>query len=297
VAFGMTGFGRGTAPLPSGADQGAITVEIKTVNNRFLKISVRLPDLFNELESEIEARLRSRLIRGTVYCSISLDKPRRDVSYRLNEDAIRDWMPRLEKLAKELGAAPPELAQILAMEGIVLEESSRAQLDERLKQALFSALDDALNGLTEMRSREGESLTRDLEARVNKVAALARDVEARAPQVVAEYRDKLGARIEKLLAGTGTSLEPEALAREVAWFADKADIAEETTRLEHHCEQFLSGLAGKGEVGRRLDFIAQEMLRETNTIASKANDAQLATIAVEMKSEIERIKEQVQNLE
>jgi uncharacterized protein (TIGR00255 family) len=186
---------------------------------------------------------------------------------------------------------------MLAMEGVVLQETEKLQPDEGLKAALLSALDSALSGMLEMRLREGESLKRDLDARVQKVAGLARQVESRAPQVVSEYRDKLKARIERLLADTGVQLEPETLVREVAFFADKSDVTEETTRLEHHCTQFLSVIAGKGEVGRRLDFIAQEMLRETNTIGSKANDAQLAAITVEMKSEIERVKEQVQNLE
>jgi uncharacterized protein (TIGR00255 family) len=280
-----------------GADKGAITVEVKSVNNRFMKISTRLPDLFNELESEVEGRIRKALIRGSVYCNVAIERARREVSYRLNEDAIRDWLPRLNRLAAELKVEPPQLKDVLAMQGVVLEETEKLQPDDSLKAVLFTALDEALSGLVEMRRTEGESLARDMQARVQKVASLAKEVEKRAPQVIAEYRDKLAARIEKLLAGSGTRLEPEALAREVAWFADKADIAEETTRLEHHCAQFIAGLAGKGEVGRRLDFIAQEMLRETNTIASKANDSELASIAVEMKSEIERIKEQVQNLE
>lgn len=295
MAFGMTGFGRGSAA--TGADKGAITVEVKSVNNRFLKISTRLPDVFNELESEVEGRVRKALIRGSVYCNVSIDRARRDVSYRLNEEAIRDWLPRLKQLAKELKTDEPELKHVLAMQGVVLEETEKLHPDETLKAALFKALDEALNGLVEMRRQEGESLAGDLGARVEKVAELAREVEKRAPRVILEYREKLTARIEKLLAGSGVELEPEALARETAWFADKADIAEETTRLAHHCAQFQAGLAGKGEVGRRLDFIAQEMLRETNTIASKANDVELATIAVEMKTEIERIKEQVQNLE
>jgi uncharacterized protein (TIGR00255 family) len=206
-------------------------------------------------------------------------------------------MPRLTALAAELKTEPPTLAQMLNMDGVVLEETEKLQPDEGLKQALFDALAEALAGIVEMRGREGDSLKKDLDARVQKVAGLAKQVEGRAPQVVAEYRDKLKARIERLLSDTGVSLEPEALVREVAFFADKCDVTEETTRLEHHCEQFLQVIAGKGEAGRRLDFIAQEMLRETNTIASKANDAQLAAITVEMKSEIERVKEQVQNLE
>lgn len=295
MAFGMTGFGRGSAAM--GADKGAITVEVKSVNNRFMKISTRLPDLFNEFESEVEGRIRKALIRGTVYCNVSIERSRREVSYRLNEDAIRDWLPRLNRLAAELNTEPPELEDLLGMQGVVLEETEKLQPDDTLKAALFTALDEALSGLVEMRRKEGESLARDMQARVQKVATLAKEVETRAPQVIAEYRDKLAARIEKLLAGSGTQLEPDALAREVAWFADKADIAEETTRLEHHCAQFIAGLAGKGEIGRRLDFIAQEMLRETNTVASKANDAQLVSITVAMKSEIEKIKEQVQNLE
>ncbi|MBK8207150.1 MAG: YicC family protein [Planctomycetes bacterium] len=293
MPYGMTGFGRGTAT----SDQGAITIELKSVNNRFLKVSMRLPDVFNELETEIEARVRKQLSRGSVYCNVSLERKQRDVTYRLNEEAIRDWLPRLKALATELKTEQPTLESMLVMEGVVLEETEKLEPGETLKAALFKALDEAMKGLLEMRAREGESLQADMDMRVTKVAGLAKQVESRAPQVVAEYRDKLKARIEKLLSDTGTSVEPETLIREVAYFADKVDITEETTRLEHHCKQFLSGMAGKGEVGRRLDFIAQEMLRETNTIASKANDAELATIAVEMKSEIERIKEQVQNLE
>jgi uncharacterized protein (TIGR00255 family) len=148
-----------------------------------------------------------------------------------------------------------------------------------------------------MRGKEGAALLADMNARVALVAKYAKEVDGRAPQIVEEYRDKLKARIEKLMADSGQTLEPDALIKEVAFFADRCDITEETTRLAHHCEQFSQVIGGKGEVGRRLDFIAQEMLRETNTIASKANDAELATIAVAMKSEIEKIKEQVQNLE
>ena len=159
------------------------------------------------------------------------------------------------------------------------------------------ALDDAIAGLVEMRGKEGAALLADMTTRVALVATHAKEVEKRAPQVVEEYRDKLKARIDKLMADSGMKLEPAELIKEVAFFADRCDITEETTRLAHHCQQFQQAIEGKGEVGRRLDFIAQEMLRETNTIASKANDAELATIAVAMKSEIEKIKEQVQNLE
>src|SRR5690606_29589667 len=155
----MTGFGRGSA----GTEKGAITVEVKSVNNRFLKVSTRLPDLFNELESEVEARIRGALARGTVYCNVSMERQRRDGSYRLNEQAIRDWLPRLASLAAELKTEPPALRDILAMDGVVLEETEKLEVDESLKRALFTALDSALEGPVEMRRREGESLQRDME--------------------------------------------------------------------------------------------------------------------------------------
>jgi uncharacterized protein (TIGR00255 family) len=293
VPYGMTGFGRASA----GHASGAVTVELKSVNNRFLKISQRLPDVFNELENELEGRIRAKLIRGTVYCNVQFERKQRGTSYTLNEPLIREWLPRLKKLAAELGSKAPEFEDILAMPGVVLEESEKLEIDEDLKQALFNALEGALTGLIEMRLKEGAALMADINARVKDVAKYSKQVESRAPQVVSEYRDKLRMRIDKLLADSNQRLEPADLIKEVAFFADRCDITEETTRLAHHCEQFLQVIAAKGEVGRRLDFIAQEMLRETNTIASKANDAELGTIAIAMKSEIEKIKEQVQNLE
>lgn len=289
----MTGFGRGNATHAL----GAVTVELKSVNNRFLKISMRLPDLFNELETELEARIRSKLNRGSVYCNVQFERKQRGTSYALNEQLIRDWMPKLNKLADELKQAPPTLPDVLAMPGVVLEESEKLELDDALKQALRDALELALGGMLEMRANEGEALQKDMGARVELVAGYSKQVDVHAPKVVEEYRDKLKARMENLLKDSGVKLEPADIIKEVAFFADRCDITEETTRLAHHCEQFSKVMSGKGEVGRRLDFIAQEMLRETNTIASKANDAELATIAVNMKSEIEKIKEQVQNLE
>lgn len=289
----MTGFGRASAAHPS----GAVTVELKSVNNRFLKVSTRLPDVLNELETELEGVIKACVIRGSIYCNIQLERKNRGTSYSLNEPAIREWLPRLQKLATELGSETPGFAEILGMPGVVLEESEKLELDETLKQSVLDAMNSALDGLIEMRGKEGAALLADMTTRVALVATHAKEVEGRAPQVVGEYRDKLKARIEKLMADSGQKLEPDALIKEVAFFADRCDITEETTRLAHHCEQFNEVITGKGEVGRRLDFIAQEMLRETNTIASKANDAQLATIAVAMKSEIEKIKEQVQNLE
>lgn len=293
MPLGMTGFGRATTAHES----GAITVELKSVNNRFLKVSTRLPDAFNELETQVEARIRKALSRGSVYCAVQFERKQRGASFKLNTDLVHDWMPKLIELANDLGEEPPKLRDMLTMPGVVLEETERLAPDETLMNALLKTLDEALKALIAMRGKEGAALAEDMTRRVTLVAGHTREVEERAPQVVEEYRDKLRARIERLLKGTEVELEEAELVKEVAHFADRCDVTEETTRLEHHCEQFIEVMGGKGEVGRRLDFIAQEMLRETNTIASKANDAELATIAVAMKSEIEKVKEQVQNLE
>ncbi|MCA8911410.1 MAG: hypothetical protein KDB82_06880, partial [Planctomycetes bacterium] len=217
---GMTGFGRGTADHPG----GAVTVELKSVNNRFLKVSLRLPDVLNELESELETRIRGKLARGSVYAQVQLDRKQRGTSYTLNEGLIRDWLPKLEALAKDLGKEAPGLEQVLAMPGVVLEESERLTLDDDLKQAVLNALDDAIAGLVEMRGKEGAALLADMTTRVALVATHAKEVEKRAPQVVEEYRDKLKARIDKLMADSGMKLEPAELIKEVAFFADRCDI-------------------------------------------------------------------------
>lgn len=293
----MTGFGRGSASVNDSGVTSQVTVEVKSVNNRFLKVATRLPDLLSEMESEIESQVRGKLSRGSVYCLVQLEHPGADGRFQLNTDLLREWHPRLAELARDLKTEAPSLASMLAMDGVVNELRDSGEATDALKAAVLKALGDALAGLLDMRLREGAALRADLDMRVKKVAALAKQVESRAPQVVQEYRDKLKARIEKLLADSGVAVDDAALAREVAHFSDRCDITEETTRLEHHCVQFLKIIGGEGDVGRRLDFIAQEMLRETNTIGSKANDAQLASTVVEMKSEIERVKEQVQNLE
>lgn len=293
MPYGMTGFGRAS----SAHALGALTVEVKAVNNRFLKLSLRLPDAFAEMEADLEAQVRAAMARGSVHVNVSIDRGRPDVRYSLNEALLFDWLPRLKSLARQMGDPEPVLADMLAMPGAVVEQPEPLPVDETVVAVVKETLGRALDALREMRAREGDALKKDLDARVKSVAKLAKQVETHAPQTVLDYKAKLKARLDKLLADSGVAVDAAALAREAAFFADRCDITEETTRLGHHCAQFLKVIAGEGEVGRKLDFVAQEMLRETNTIASKAGDAELASHAVEMKSEIEKIKEQVQNLE
>lgn len=289
----MTGFGRAAIEH----EGGSISIEAKSYNNRFLKVTLRLPDALSNQEVELENVVRQRLSRGSVYITVGMTRPPSTNAWRLNTELVRKYYTELWALSRELEAPKPSLSEIARLDGAVEAVDDAAGDDEALNAAVKKALELALGELSAMRGKEGEALRVDLEARVRRVAEVAAEVEKRAPKIVSEYRDKLKARLDQLLKGTGVSLDEAVVVKEVALFADRADITEETTRLRHHCTQFLKEIAGKEAVGRKLDFIAQEMLRESNTIGSKANDAELASSVVEMKSEIERIKEQVQNLE
>ncbi|MHC4840739.1 MAG: YicC/YloC family endoribonuclease [Planctomycetota bacterium] len=289
----MTGFGRAT----SSVEGGSVTVEIKTVNNRFLKTSLRLPDLFSSLEPEVEKSIRSKMARGSVTCQLQYERLRSGGDFKLDRELLDMLFEQLSDAASKAGQEPPRMTDVAGLPGVVREQRNGAELADELAVAARGALKEALSALVETRASEGEALQADLEPRVKRVSELSDRVGERAPQVVEEYSEKLHTRISKLTAKSDIELDSKDLAKEVAMFADRCDITEETTRLAHHCSEFLKVIAGKGEVGRRLDFVAQEMLRETNTIASKANDAEIATVAVEMKSELEKIKEQVQNLE
>ncbi|MDC1141785.1 YicC family protein [Planctomycetota bacterium] len=289
----MTGFGRAT----SAVEGGSVTIEIKTVNNRFLKTSLRLPDLLSSLEPEFEKNIRGVLARGSVTCQVQYERQRTGGDYQLDRELLDSLFEQLSDAAKKASQDAPRMTDVAGLPGVVREQRNGVEVADDLLKAARTTLKEALVGLVETRASEGTALQADLDPRVKRVAELSERVGERAPQVVEEYREKLFARISKLTAKSEIELDAKDLAKEVAMFADRCDITEETTRLAHHCGEFLKVIAGKGEVGRRLDFVAQEMLRETNTIASKANDAEIATVAVEMKSELEKIKEQVQNLE
>ncbi len=289
----MTGFGRASVET----ELGAITIEVKSVNHRFLKVAVRVPEAMSQLESALEARIKKVMERGSVFCSVSFDRRARPVRYDLNIQVLDQFHQQLSEWAAAKGQPEPNLADMLGMAGVVSEESNRQELSEDDHAAILGSMDSALAGLNDMRDAEGNTLAEDLSSRVDVVAERTKQAQNRAPTVIQEYRGKLLARIGALLDGTDVKMEDTDVAREVAYFADRCDITEEITRLVHHCEQFQETLKKSGGVGRKLDFIAQEMLRETNTIASKANDVELSSLAVEMKTELEKIKEQIQNLE
>ena len=292
----MTGFGAANAEV----DGSKYAVEVRSVNNKFLKTIVRLPDELVALETDLETAVGRRLRRGSVMVTIRCIASGTAMASRIDVAAARAAVEQL------LAAMTPEirerctidLAGLLLVPGVAGGEDS-AELQEVARPVILGLLDEACDSLVEMREREGDALRIELERFGHQMRELLGAVADRAPQVVELYRDRLHQRITALLEDVGKSLEEGDLVREVAVFAERSDIAEEVVRLGGHLDQFFDILAREdGEpVGRTLDFLTQEMLREANTIASKSADTEIARAVVEIKGLIDRVKEQAANVE
>ena len=288
----MTSFGQGQAPLSDGYWQ----VELRTVNSRFLDCHFRLPSFLNALEDRIKKYLSARFTRGRVNFSITLSGCTVNQPHLiLNKPLLQEYKRIVEELRQELGfAAEVDLASFLTNRDIVIFEENQLDL-EALWQSLEPALDSALTEAEAMRSREGEILADDFLQRLQTLEQLFAQVMKKSPLIVEDYRLRLEERITKLLAGPEPNLER--LAQEVAIMADKCDIMEESVRAQSHIKQFREFLNSNEPVGRKLDFLVQELNREANTMGSKSPDALTAQLIVEIKTELERIREQVQNIE
>lgn len=288
----MTGFGRGE----SAVENRKFTVEIKTVNHRYGDVNIRLPRKFNFLEPRIKTTLKEMISRGKTDVYISYEDYSEECnSVKINEALAKDYLKNLKALGQQCDLKDDLSLTFIAKlpDVIKLEEQS---LDEDLVwEILQGALTEAVNQLVAMRQREGESLYQDL---MDKLKTLDNDTNVlieRAPQVVMEYRERLNNRLEELL--DDHNIDENRLATEVAIFADRAAIDEELVRLKSHVAQMREYFESDEVVGRKLDFLAQEMNREANTIASKSNDVQVTKVAINLKTEIEKIREQIQNIE
>lgn len=296
----MTGFG-----AASTCENGyVISTEIKAVNNRFLKTSIRLPDGFAALESKIEERLRTKLARGSVNFALRLEKEASESEIGLNFDALKRYLNEAKRFAEENpGLASVDnlgsLVDYLRLPGVAQDasRSDKSGLPERLWDAISRNVDLALEQMRAMREAEGESMKRDLTENLGELRKLIGEVETLAPTVVENYRRRLTERVAKVLADEGATLEPSDLIREIAVYTDRVDISEEIVRFYSHLKQFEETMENEATCGKKLDFITQEMFRETNTIGSKANSPDVLARVVEMKSGIERIREMVQNVE
>lgn len=290
--YSMTGFGRGEYR------EGGIelTVEIKTVNNRYLDISVKCPRIFSGCEDFIRSVVREKLTRGHVDVFISLtDKRERSKTLCLDEATARAYVQAADKISELF----PQLQNDFTVTSLmrqpdVLKQEESAGADEELIAALKRALTDALEKLNAMRKTEGDKLSADMNARVDSIEKLVEEVEVRAPLVAQNYMTRLREKLKNYLDGVNP--DEGRLLTEVAVFADKSNIDEELTRLHSHISQFRE-ISREELVGRKLDFLVQEFNRETNTICSKSNDITVTKCGLAMKNEIEKVREQVQNVE
>lgn len=291
----MTGFGAGQ----SQAEEIAATAEIRSVNNRGFKLSTRVTPPNPRLESGLEKQVRERIRRGSVQLTVQIavagDGER--FSSTIDFGQVAHYVDSSRDLAKQLSLpAPGSLEPFLTLPGATINYERTVDA-EMAAEAVHVAVDKAISALDEFRRTEGESIAADFADQLATLAEHVRSVADRAPTVVEEYREKLRERIAEVLDRSSIVLPEEAVVREVALFADKADVNEEVSRLGSHLEQFEMLLAADPVEGRKLDFLCQEIFREINTIGSKANDLQLAQTVVEMKSLTEKIREQVQNVE
>ena len=288
----MTGYGRAR----SAARGVNVTVEISSVNRRQFDARVELPRSLAVMEPGIMERLRERIARGAVTCFVKVDYCRtaQGRGFRVDRKLAESCLRSLRKAARELGLKDDFTARhLLALPGVAGLESEWDSA--QVRPALDLALGRALDALLRMREREGRILARDLARRLRNLASIRNAIAALAPDAQAAHRNALTARIAR--AGVDVEAGAERIAREIALFADKSDISEELLRLQSHLKQAGGALASAGPAGKPLEFIVQELFREINTIGSKANHAKITALVIEFKAELERIREQVQNIE
>lgn len=291
MILSMTGFGEASLE-----EAGHVYhVEIRSVNNRYLKLATRLPEQFEFLEAEIESVVRKRITRG----SLTLKLHYRDLSaaaaQEINVEAVKHYLSQLSSIMQPNFNV--DVATLAMLPGVCQPQEISDEQREQCAAVALRLADQAISKLIEMRNVEGQVLADDLRKHCGIVRENLAAIEARIGTVVVEYRDRLLHRVRELLAGSGAKLGEEDLLREVSVYAERSDISEEISRLRSHLDQFDVNLGNREPSGRKLDFISQEMLREANTIGSKAGDAAIARHTIEIKAAIDRIKEQVQNAE
>jgi len=289
----MTGYGRGAVA----EETFAITVEMKTVNNRFLDVSLRLTSELQQLETTLKRIVANRLSRGRVDINVQYDRIG-DLTYELNRPIIGAYLSAMKEMQDEFGlAGEPDLNVIARLPNVV--QPKKDELSDVFVVGLESAMNLAIDDLEKMRENEGLMLRNELEFRLSEIEKRLPDIERESSTVADEYRQRLTKRISEMLAKSESQIELDQgrLAQEIAYLADRSDISEEITRLRGHIEHFRQIMSEEKEVGKRLDFLTQELNREANTISSKTNQSLVKENALAIKSEIEKIREQVQNVE
>ncbi len=292
----MTGFGEASTV----AQGVTYFVEVRSLNSKYLKSIIRLPEEFQGLEAEIETILRHRLRRGTVTCIVTVSDASESAAYTVNHKALSSYIQQIQNAPQiSSGSVKIEIGPLLALPGVLQPPANEEARIERTRKALLPMVEKACSTVIVLREKEGQMLCNELLTQRDVIATELEKVKGRAPQMVLDYEIRLKQRVESMLTAVGVAVQPFDLIREIAIFAERTDIREETTRLGGHIDQFATLLASTGEqpVGRTLDFLAQEMLREANTMGAKSADSEISRSVVAIKGAIDRIKEQVQNLE
>jgi uncharacterized protein (TIGR00255 family) len=290
----MTGYGRAEALI----EGRKWTIEIKSLNHRYIEIITRLPSVLSSLEVDIKKRVSERVFRGRIEISIQADAesgPENGVQYSLNMPLLRNYHSLLTQIREELNLKDEiEMKTLVRFKEIFIPSETR--FDPTVAWGgLQKTLDEALEALIRMRRVEGETLKNDFLARLSALKRYIASAKARAPRTVLEYKQRLQDRIRELTEGL--EIDPVRLSQEVALLAEKSDITEEIVRFESHIDQVEKLLQGSEAIGRKLDFLLQEMGREVNTIGSKSNDIAIAQDVIELKSELAKLREQAQNVE
>lgn len=292
MLLSMTGFG--SAQSENG--HFAVSAEVRCVNNRHLKVSIRCPDSWAAKEHEIEKLIRQSIARGTVNVSLRVQSIGPSEESLINRPLLTAYWHQLQTISAKLGTPPPSMGDLLGLPGVAVDETG-AGLSEEDWKLVEQAVSQALVRVQEFRVREGRAMADEMLSLVAELRRCRLDILERAPLVITGYRDKIRDRVAQLLQNTGVTVTDADLVREVSLFADKCDITEELARLLSHLSQFEDSLNAQPSAGRRLDFLCQELNREVNTIGSKSNDVTLTHRVVDAKAIVEKLREIVQNVE
>jgi len=286
----MTGYGRG-----ENRGKFHFVVEIRSVNHRFLEVFVRLPKPWLFLEDKIKSFIKGKIIRGRLDVYVNVYNENLPVDIKIDKSLVSNYYKKLIELKEEIGFEGPVSLSLLSLMPNVLKLEEHSTLEQELWVSLMPALDEALNNLIKMRTKEGENLWKDLNARLELIKNKVKLIKERADVVPQEYKEKLMRNIQKLFSDV--PLDEEKIEAEVVMFAEKSNITEEIVRLRSHLGQMQELLGSDEAVGKKMDFIAQEMFREANTISVKASDYNVSREIIGIKSELEKIREQIQNIE
>jgi uncharacterized protein (TIGR00255 family) len=292
----MTGYGEAHYQ----SDTLTLAVELRALNNRYLKVSLRAPEPYNLLEPEFEKVIRRKVRRGTVQVHLRCDRQYAPQDFRINATALRSYLTQLRELNADLGMADNErtlLAHVLALPGVVPEPGNAPLALEEEWPLMERVLEEGLGRLQAMRQEEGKAMALELLQLRDHIANHLASIRRRSPEVVGSFRDRLHERVRSLLAELDVEIDRNDLIKEVSIFAERSDIAEEVVRLASHLDQFQEIMNEPESPGRKLEFLTQEMFREANTIGSKAGDVEISRHVVEIKGTLEKIRELVQNVE